>query len=530
MDRPLAYRASRRIALLALVSVAGLLTPALEDPAGAVPVGSAFVTTSGTQLMLDGHPWFLYGASTYGTSNPGAPGTIPALISLADQAGLNTLRIVNMFDEGGSDAAAPFDAANWQRVDQLLAAMRGAGLRAILDLSAFRNHLHNRELLLRGQDAIADLYPIPSPQCDGKSGDDLSRCVGVYWCIDNPTLCTGPYSPARASEWDTFLGWVATRTNTVTGVQYRDDPTIAIVSFAGEPNPPNSGEPLKPTTTELTDFYERVFDQWKTYDPHHLVTSGGLLHIDWEEVYASGSGIDHEAIFALANQDVLSIHDYVPALPPNPVTDYKVQKVAAAAALVNKPWINEEFGFLQAPGGFTEADRAAWFQIIYDNGADPIIGVPAAGVAFWNLGAEVAGASHDVNPGTPATWAVVQQNAILAWRFVGFSSPVDAEPVLNVVKAGQTVPLRWRVLDAVGDPVSTIASVTVRAETLLCSDGSTGDLVEEVGSGSSGFQNLGDGYYQFNWKTPKTYAKSCKTVSIETDVGLAHEAFFRFTK
>jgi len=41
---------------------------------------------------------------------------------------------------------------------------------------------------------------------------------------------------------------------------------------------------------------------------------------------------------------------------------------------------------------------------------------------------------------------------------------------------------------------------------------------------------LGDGYYQFNWKTPKTYARSCKVVSVETDLGLAHEAFFRFTK
>ena len=55
--------------------------------------------------------------------------------------------------------------------------------------------------------------------------------------------------------------------NTVTSVEYRADPTIAIVSFAGEPNPPNSGEPLKPATQELTDFYARVFERVEVARP-----------------------------------------------------------------------------------------------------------------------------------------------------------------------------------------------------------------------------------------------------------------------
>jgi hypothetical protein len=37
--------------------------------------------------------------------------------------------------------------------------------------------------------------------------------------------------------------------------------------------------------------------------------------------------------------------------------------------------------------------------------------VPAAGVAFWNLGDEVDPSSHDVNPSTPATWQSVQTHA-----------------------------------------------------------------------------------------------------------------------
>jgi hypothetical protein len=62
--------------------------------------------------------------------------------------------------------------------------------------------------------------------------------------------------------------------------------------------------------------------------------------------------------------------------------------------------------------------------------------------------------------------------------------------------------------------------------------GSTVDAVEEYSTGSSGLQNLGDGYYQWNWKTAKAYAGSCKTMSLRLD-GLdiaPHDALFKFTK
>jgi endoglucanase len=376
------------------------------------------VTTSGTHLLLDGRPWYLYGASTYGTSNPGGQQSIAAEISLASDAGLNTLRLVDMIDTRGVDPNAPYDEAAWTHVDQLLATMHTAGLHAILDLSAFRNHLQNRELYLRGRDAIASGYPIPS-ECDGRSGDELDRCVGARWCIENAASCTDPYSTDMSGAWDSFLQSVATRVNTATGLQYRSDPTIAIVSFAGEPNPPNSGEPLKPSTQELTDFYARVFNQWKAYDSNHLVTSGGLLHIDWEELYGGSSGIDYQAIFSLPNQDVLSIHNYFGHFPATAANDTKTSKVATAAANVGKPWITEEFGFLQQPVDnsttppttYTEADRGAWYRNVYEIQRSPPAGVPSAGVAFWNLGPEVASGSHDVNPATPATWDAVRRYA-----------------------------------------------------------------------------------------------------------------------
>src|SRR3954469_12350634 len=116
-----------------------LLTASLLGAARPIAAsGSQFVRSSGTHLALGGLPWYLYGGSTYGTSNPGAGQSIADEIARARSGHLNTLRIVNMFDERGIDANAPTNEADWIRVDQLLAAMRDAGLHAVLDLSAFR--------------------------------------------------------------------------------------------------------------------------------------------------------------------------------------------------------------------------------------------------------------------------------------------------------------------------------------------------------------------------------------------------------
>jgi hypothetical protein len=119
----------------------------------------------------------------------------------------------------------------------------------------------------------------------------------------------------------------------------------------------------------------------------------------------------------------------------------------------------------------------------------------------------------------------------VAYKFVGFSAPVDNPGVLNTVKAGQAIPLKWRLLDANDQPVTDLAIVSVKAVDNACSLGSSTDLIEEVASGSSGLQNLGDGYYQFNWKSPTSYAKSCKTTTVNLGDGTSsHYALFQFTK
>ncbi len=49
-------------------------------------------------------------------------------------------------------------------------------------------------------------------------------------------------------------------------------------------------------------------------------------------------------------------------------------------------------------------------------------------------------------------------------------------------------------------------------------------------AGNSGLQYLGDGNWQYNWATSKTYAGLCRTMSLNLKDGTVHTADFIFNK
>jgi hypothetical protein len=114
------------------------------------------------------------------------------------------------------------------------------------------------------------------------------------------------------------------------------------------------------------------------------------------------------------------------------------------------------------------------------------------------------------------------------YGFSGFQSPVDGDAV-NVTRAGSAVPFKWRLIDHNGEPVTELASAAVRSVRHACYGGAEEDPLEEVATGESGLQNLGDGYYQFNWKSARTYAGSCRTLEVDLGEGATRTAEFRFT-
>jgi len=124
---------------------------------------------------------------------------------------------------------------------------------------------------------------------------------------------------------------------------------------------------------------------------------------------------------------------------------------------------------------------------------------------------------------------------LVTYKFTGFFTPVDNPPVQNTANSGQAIPLKWRITDANDVPVLNLTAATVTAVTVSCSLGSSPDQLEEYTTGSSGLLNQGNGYYQFNWNTPKSYKNSCKEMRLSLGEGSAtspvyHSANFQFVR
>jgi uncharacterized repeat protein (TIGR01451 family) len=115
------------------------------------------------------------------------------------------------------------------------------------------------------------------------------------------------------------------------------------------------------------------------------------------------------------------------------------------------------------------------------------------------------------------------------YAFFGLFAPVDKPNVYNVSRAGQAIPLKWRLQDFYGNPVTTLTSVKVLVKDQTCDLGTSTDQVEEYATGQSGLQNFLDGNYQFNWATPKSYAKSCKTIGLDLGEGFTRTNLAWFT-
>ena len=166
------------------------------------------------------------------------------------------------------------------------------------------------------------------------------------------------------------------------------------------------------------------------------------------------------------------------------------------------------------------------FVSIPPGGAAEVTDTGAGSFSVANLGIvtvslTVDGTTAEIPAGAPPVTAET-------WDFVGFARPIDNIPTVNRVKAGQAIPIKWRLLDEAGAPITNLSSASLTVTTLDCALGATIDQAKEAVAGSSGLQNLGRGYYQLNWKSPKAYARSCKTLHLNINDGVTHDALFQF--
>jgi hypothetical protein len=115
------------------------------------------------------------------------------------------------------------------------------------------------------------------------------------------------------------------------------------------------------------------------------------------------------------------------------------------------------------------------------------------------------------------------------YNFTGFFQPVDNSPVINSVKAGQAIPVKFSLNGDHG--LNIFAAGYPKVEFTSCGS-STVDAIEEIvtaGSSSLSYDPSSD-QYTYVWKTDKTWAGKCGKLLITFNDGTTQTALFKFTK
>ena len=147
------------------------------------------------------------------------------------------------------------------------------------------------------------------------------------------------------------------------------------------------------------------------------------------------------------------------------------------------------------------------------------------------LGTQTLTATATDNAGNPRTATI--SYTVQPWRVSGFYAPVDMDTptarVLNTVKGGSTVPLKFEVFAGSTELTTTSSIVTpLRSTKVNCAEGgSLEQPVEALASGGTALRyDTTAGQFIYNWKLP-TGPGTCYDVVVGTLDGSAITAHFR---
>jgi hypothetical protein len=116
----------------------------------------------------------------------------------------------------------------------------------------------------------------------------------------------------------------------------------------------------------------------------------------------------------------------------------------------------------------------------------------------------------------------------LTYRFSGFLDPVDPAPVVNVMRGGAAVPMKFSLGGDRGLDIFQAGSPHSRQ--VACDSSSASDVVEQTltaGASALSYDATADRYV-YVWKTDKAWASTCRQFAMRLKDGSTRSAMFSF--
>lgn len=357
-------------ALAIAVGAAFLLVRGGSEGLGAKP--DLFVRTQGMRFVVQGRPFRFVGANVALMYRDEDRERMPETIARASQAGIRVVRVWASGEGGANDVGPLADFADWPRTHPFRWTPDSWNEEALVHLDkviaeAARNKIYVQLCLANWwrdtggvtqylrwagiNDAADDKYPF---------GINPERAMLFYT------------NDATRRMYRQHMEKIASRRNTVTGVFYRDDPTI----FGWELI--NEGQAVTSRWSERRAWVAEMSNHLRTLVPNHIITSG---------VWGYRSAAERREWLAdhqLPNIDYCDVHHYpnpdrdVGVDSPTHLRDFIDNRVAAAISL-KKPLVLGEFGM--GPEGFNGFSQAEWYRAFFESN----LRAGSAGAMFWIL-------------------------------------------------------------------------------------------------------------------------------------------------
>jgi mannan endo-1,4-beta-mannosidase len=360
---------------------------------------SSFVKINGNHFELNGKPYYFLGTNFwYGLNlgSKGEGGNRERLIRELDR--LNEMGVKNLRIMAGSEGPddAPFrmlpslqtspgvyNSDVLEGLDFLLDEMRKRDMKAVMCLNNFWNWSGGVGQYLVWSGA-ADSIPHPPPQ-PGGDWDRYQKFAATF------------YSAPKAVElFNKHIEFIVNRKNSLSGVNYREDPAIMAWELGNEPRGINNIEPYLKWIDETAGLI-------KKHDPNHLVTTGS----EGATGSPQYSGTDLEKDHSSKNIDYTTIHIWVQNwniydptkadLTYEPSIQYALNYLNEHVQIANKlgkPIVLEEFGISRdlnkhdpnSTVSIRDKYYAKLFEGVLNNAKSPNSSL--AGCNFWAWGGE----------------------------------------------------------------------------------------------------------------------------------------------
>jgi hypothetical protein len=240
-----------------------------------------------------------------------------------------------------------------------------------------------------------------------------------------------------------------------------------------------------------------------------------------------------QAEYRNSHQDPDGVPGNCNAVPPEICYDLSMVTIKSTEAPIKIIQATGEY-IITSSAGPNGSISPTPYTVVPSNGTAVFTITPADG---YHIRAVTGTCGGTLSVNTYTTEAITKDCTVVAnfdkYYFYGFFSPVDNPTVLNIAKAGQTIPIKWRITYTNGDGVSDPNSFYNKpsSQTVPCGTSAFQEEIEVETAGSSGLQYLGDGNWQYNWKTLKDYADKCMKIILKLDDGSPeHIANFKFKR